>query len=417
MTILKNIKENRGRVTLASVLITSLMLTSLGLFTFINGAKADALSSVKDVLSTSTPSASANHTIFFTTSVGLAADETIIVDFNFDSATPIPAALNFEDIDLSFDTTPDAACDAGGGDTEMALLGAPAAASMGVVRTDLNTLTFTNGSTTIAANSEICIEVGTNAETGVTGIEQIVNSAGSGTPGTAAVDTVIISGTIGNDDTGTALVAFVEGVAVSVTVDASLSFTIAGVASGSCTEGGAATAVTTTVTTVPFGTSGLTTDTFYKGCQDITISTNASGGYSTSVQEDTSLLRTGADAGDKTIDDATCDSNDCTSVIAAGTTTAWGTAANNGGFGYTCSGSACNAAFATAAEFNAFPCQSAVAAECDPVNGPEAVQTPFSSTIAVATEVSRIVYKLTFSPIQPAGAYSNTVTYITTPTF
>src|SRR3989344_5085574 len=98
-------------------------------------------------------------------------------------------------------------------------LGAPAGASMGVVRTDLNTLTFTNGSTTIAANSEICIEVGTNAETGVTGIEQIVNSAGSGTPGTAAVDTVVISGTIGNADTGTALVAFVEGVAVSVTVE------------------------------------------------------------------------------------------------------------------------------------------------------------------------------------------------------
>src|SRR3989344_8252258 len=177
MTILKNIKENRGRVTLASVLITSLMLTSLGLFTFINGAKADALSSVKDVLSTSTPSTSANHTIFFTTSVGLAGSETIIVDYNFDSATPIPATLDFEDIDLSFDTTPDAACDAGGGDTEMALAAAPVTTTMGVVRTSATVLTFTNGTTAITSVSEICIEIGTNAETGVTGIEQITNAS------------------------------------------------------------------------------------------------------------------------------------------------------------------------------------------------------------------------------------------------
>jgi len=415
MTILKNIKENRGRVTLASVLITSLMIMSVGLYVFTNTAKADALTAIKDILSTSTPSASANHTIFFTTSVGLAADETIIVDFNFDSATPIPATLNFEDIDLSFDATADAACDVGGGDTEMALAAAPVTTTMGVVRTDLNTLTFTNGSTTIAANSEICIEVGTNAETGVTGIEQIVNSAGSGTPGTAAVDTVVISGTIGNADTGTALVAFVEGVAVSVTVDASLSFTIAGVTDTACTQGGTATQVTTTTGTVPFGTTGLLPNTFYKGCQDLTLSTNAAGGYSITTEENTSLLRTGT--GDTTIDDAICDAGDCSSVIGTTTTKPWDTATANWGFGYTCSGSACNAAFATATEFNAFACQSAVAASCDPNDGPLVLATPVTNAGAVNAEASRIVYKLSFSGVQPAGVYGNTITYIATPTF
>lgn len=415
MTILRNIKENKGQATLASVLITSLMLMSAGLYVFINEAKADALTSIKDVLSTSTPSASANHTIFFTTSVGLAASETVIVDFNFDSATPIPAALDFEDIDFSFQTTPDGVCDTG--DTEIVLAATPLTTTMGVVRTDLNTLTFTNGSVTAAAGSEICIEVGTNAETGVTGVEQIVNSAGSGSPGTAAIDSVVISGTIGNNDTGTALVAFVEGVAVSVTVDASLSFAIGLVTSGSCTEGGAATAVTTTATTVPFGSAGLAVDTFYKGCQDLTVSTNAANGYSITTEENTSLLRTGADAADKTINDATCDSGPCTSVIAAGTTTPWATAASNDGFGYTCSGAACDAAFATAAEFNAFPCQSAVAASCDPVDGTLAKATPISSAGAVSAQVSRIVYKLSFAGAQPAGAYSNTITYIATPTF
>ena len=414
MTILKNLKENRGRVTLASLLITSLMLASVGLFTLINEVNASALTSVKLTLSTSAPSVVANHTLFFTATNGLASGETIILTNNFDG-TPIPVALDFEDIDLSYDTTPDAACDAGGGDTEMALAAAPVTTTMGVVRTSATVLTFTNGTTAITSGSEICIEIGTNAETGVTGIEQIVNSAGSGTPGTAAVDTVVISGTIGNADTGTALVAFVEGVAVSVTVDASLSFTIAGVASGSCTQGGAATAVTTTTGTVPFGTTGLLPNTFYKGCQDLTLSTNAAGGYSITTEENTSLLRTGT--GDTTIDDAICDAGDCSSVIGTTTTKPWDTATANWGFGYTCSGSACNAAFATATEFNAFACQSAVAASCDPNDGPLALATPVTNAGAVNAEASRIVYKLSFSGVQPAGVYGNTITYIATPTF
>ena len=419
MTILKNLKENRGRVTLASLLITSLMLASVGLFTLINEVNASALTSVKLTLSTSAPSVVANHTLFFTATNGLASGETIILTNNFDG-TPIPVALDFEDIDLSYDTTPDAACDAGGGDTEMALAAAPVTTTMGVVRTSATVLTFTNGTTEITSGSEICIEMGTNAETGVTGIEQITNASKQAVAaGTANVKSVEITGNIGSDDTGTALAAIIEGVAVTVTVDESMSFSIAGVASGSCTEGGAATAVTTTTGTIPFGASGLLPDTFYKGCQDLTLSTNASSGYSITTEENTSLLRTGS--GDRTIDDAICDAADnCTSVIdntGGGTTAAWATATARHGFGYTCSGSACNAAFATATEFNAFPCRSSVVAECDPVDGPLALETPISSSIAVSTQASRIVYKLSFSGTQPAGSYSNTITYIATPTF
>jgi len=417
MTILKNLKENRGRVTLASVLMMSLILATSGLFVFVNEAKADALTSVRDILSTSAPSVVADHTIFFLATNGLANAETIILTTNFDG-TPIPAALNFDDIDLSYDATPDGVCDGGDG-AEMTLAAAPSGTTMGVVRTSATVLTFTNGSQTIGAGDEICIEIGLNAEEGGATAEQITNgSKDSVAAGTAKVWSMAISGTIGNNDTGTALVAIIEGVTVSVTVDASMSFTIAGVTDTSCTEGGSATQVTTTTGTVPYGTSGLTPNTFYKGCQDLTVSTNAANGYSISTEEDTSLLRTGPDSDDKTIDDAICDvAATCSSVIAAGTTTAWTDATSRQGFGYTCSGSACDAAFNSASEFNAFPCQSAVAASCDPVDGTLAKADPISASTSVSAQVSRIVYKLSFSGVQPPGAYSNTITYIATPTF
>ena len=104
-------------------------------------------------------------------------------------------------------------------------------------------------------------------------------------------------------------------------------------------------------------------------------------------------------------------------MIGTTTTKPWDTATANWGFGYTCSGSACNAAFATATEFNAFACQSAVAASCDPNDGPLVLATPVTNAGAVNAEASRIVYKLSFSGVQPAGVYGNTITYIATPTF
>jgi len=181
------------------------------------------------------------------------------------------------------------------------------------------------------------------------------------------------------------MVAIIEGVAVSVTIDESLSFSIAGVTNTACTEGGTATQVTTTAITVPFGSSGLAANTFYKGCHDLTVSTNAASGYSVTNEVNTSLLRPGTDSGDKTIDNAICDDGSCTAVIGTATTTPWATATANG-FGYTCSGTACNAEFNAASEFNRFVCTGSDA-NCEPGSGGEAVAANTTS-ITSATAVS-----------------------------
>ena len=91
-----------------------------------------------------------------------------------------------------------------------------------------------------------------------------------------------------------------NSIQVTATVQSSLTFTIAGVASGAgnCPNSSAAgTAdITTTSTSIPFGS--MTVDTAKVGCQTLTVSTNAGGGYVTTVQQNQNLTSAAA----KTID-------------------------------------------------------------------------------------------------------------------
>jgi len=91
---------------------------------------------------------------------------------------------------------------------------------MGVVDTSTLIMTFTNGSTVIAAGSEVCIQFGTNATEGVTGVEQITNAT------SAASFDLAFTGTFG--DTGTIVITTVtdDAVVTTATVLASLSFSI-----------------------------------------------------------------------------------------------------------------------------------------------------------------------------------------------
>jgi hypothetical protein len=91
-------------------------------------------------------------------------------------------------------------------------------------------------------------------------------------------------------------------------------------------DGAAVNAITTSATSVPFGF--ISPNTFYQGCQDLVVSTNAGNGYSVTVQE-SSAMRS-AD-GRFVIPDTTCDAGDCSVVTA----TTWVTPTKNG-FGHTC---------------------------------------------------------------------------------
>ena len=114
-------------------------------------------------------------------------------------------------------------------------------------------------------------------------------------------------------------------------------------------DGATVNAIATTATSIPFGS--INSNTFYQGCQDLTVSTNALGGYSLTVQEKYAMQTVN---GLYSIPDTTCDAANFCSVATA---TTWMTPTNYG-LGHTCvnvSGSDCNASFLNGAKFKPLP--------------------------------------------------------------
>jgi hypothetical protein len=113
-------------------------------------------------------------------------------------------------------------------------------------------------------------------------------------------------------------------------------------------DGATVNAIGTTATSVAFGT--ISPNTFYQGCQDLIVSTNAVNGYSVTVQESSAMKTTN---GQFMIPDTTCDAGGCTVVTA----TTWVTPTKNG-LGHTCvnqSGSDCNATYGNGQKFKPLP--------------------------------------------------------------
>lgn len=408
-------RGNRGAASLASVLIVSLVVFG-GAFYYIvsQPVKAASLTSVKDTLSNSAPATASNHTIQFVLQTAVNESDTVVIEFDTLGTTDqfTINSLDYRDIDLLEGTS-------GNCDT-------PTNENIGpfdqgntfsvTINSSTDSITFTATSTAgihLATSSCVVIRIGTNAVFQASGTNQIVNPAKVAAAGTADIHDIAISFTgSAAADSGSALVAVIEGVTVSVTVDETLTFSIAGVTSGNCTQdGGASSTLETTATTVPFPSSSLSTNVFYKACQLLTVSTNASSGYAVTGQQNTSLRSSSGN----TIDDTTCDDGACTEVVAASTISAWGSATNNG-FGYTCAGTPCNSVFSSATEFGQFAC-TGTDAQCDPGTGSETAYAFASTSASVSNSTSTVVYKLSVSGTQPAGAYSNTITYIVTPTF
>ena len=237
----------------------------------------------------------------------------------------------------------------------------------------------------------------------------VLNPNGAGTYFARAAtfgNETCVSGAV---DTGVAAFAIVDGVAVSATVAETLTLTLSGVAAADCdTSFGTLDGPASTASTVAFGE--VSADTFYHGCQDVYVATNAGSGFTLSGQEQTNLRDTviGKNISDSTGDDA---------LMTETVSSVWATATFNG-FGYTCADQAGATCLLTAtAGYRQFACQG-TDAECDPGTGSESATTTgvmVSSTATTAT--SRIQYKLSTSAIQEAGSYSNVIVYIATPVF
>jgi hypothetical protein len=158
-------------------------------------------------------------------------------------------------------------------------------------------------------------------------------------------------------------------------------------------DGATVNRVLTTATSVPFGI--ISPNTFYQGCQDLIVSTNAGNGYSVTVQE-SSAMRT-AD-GRFFIPDTTCDGGTCSESAAA----AWTNATKNG-LGHTCFNELnhdCNAAYSSGTNFR----------QAANLAAGETAQSVMSSSTA-ATATGRVKYRLSTGLAQPAGTYTTIISY------
>lgn len=208
-------------------------------------------------------------------------------------------------------------------------------------------------------------------------------------------------------DATTGKIALIEAVRVTATVEPTISFSIAGVGTGTSTCGATPDVSTATGTNaplaVPFG-SLANLNTFYDLSHNLEVSTNASGGYVVTTIEDDQLSIGGL--GVTTIADTDCDSEDCTTT----SDTEWVTSTDNG-FGYSIDN--IDAAI-PAFEWDDTTPTTGFSARPFDTSTP---RTIFSSTTVANAENVYVCYRLSVGATQAAGDYENQITYTATGTF
>lgn len=233
-----------------------------------------------------------------------------------------------------------------------------------------------------------------------------------GNEGKADVYKIIIEtkegGTTKEKSTVTA--AIVEGVIVTATVDAILKFTISGVSSTETVKA-TTTSVTTTATAIPFGTLPLT-PTSVTAAQELSVETNASEGFTVVVFQDGNLRSA---AGDEIscFKDGTC--VEYTNAASNPWTSPSGTLDNRntyGHFGFTSAdnslGPNCGQNYYGDNGWAGFNATNSAEVMCH--NGPADGKTENKGK-------TWVLYKVEITALQPAGEYTNTLTYIATPTY
>jgi hypothetical protein len=258
--------------TLQAVAMTvgiALFLWSTGLPTLFRFAEAASITDASDTLENSAPSQGSNHTIAFETPSGLAIGETIRLTF---PGTFTLGLLDEDDVDILINGLSSSTA---------------AAAGAGVwgVATTTTTITFTTPTNMgVASDTPITIRIGTNAVDFGTGATRITN------PSATTSYPITIDGTM--QDSGEVRVAIVDEVTVSASVNTSLTFTVSGVASGSSVNGSPTTTATgTTPTTLPFETLD-TNGTSKTLAHDLAVTTNATNGYTVTVEQTGDLQST-----------------------------------------------------------------------------------------------------------------------------
>lgn len=234
-------------------------------------------------------------------------------------------------------------------------------------------------------------------------------------------------------DNSNVMVAPVESVLISATVQETLSFAIAGVASSTEACGaGASTDVTTTAMAVPWGTISSSA-TFYDAAQQLTVSTNANNGYAVTIQENDQMGKDGAacsgvapSAGHYTftgpttcIRDTVCSGSTCSESAGYD----WTDAATYPGLGYSINnvGGDTDAAFLYSSND---PCTTSAGAGtfcarqiADVTEGSETPNNVMYKTGPTDTADAYVCYRISIPGTQPAGYYYNKVRFTAIPRF
>jgi len=177
---------------------------------------ADPLQNKSDTMSrlgnSSSDAVLSDHEIQFTTPTGVASTQSIEITFpsDFDGLNDPQGALDYTDVDLLIDNTPDGTCD--GIDQTLVASGAGVSEWNAVFSdTENRVLTLTSGgaSAVIGIGDEVCIKIGENA-TGGTANSQYIN------PTSSAAYTISIATT---SDSGNISVSIIDNDIVVITAD------------------------------------------------------------------------------------------------------------------------------------------------------------------------------------------------------
>jgi len=364
-------------------------LVVLGLFLFglIFGpsyTQAVTVVAYSDMLSDSRPSLPSNHTLSWTAGDAVAIGDTVALTFAaaFDTASIVVGDIDF---DASTKGSVSLAANCAGSELSSAVMAA-------------DVLTFTPCSefgADIGSGETITVKIGTNA---AGGSNQITNPA-------ASTPSIVLDGS-GYTGTGSAVVAIIAGVTTTATVSASLSVALAGNNSGSV-NGAVIDVTTTTATDIIF--DALAVGTPSVASQTITVSTNADGGYTSTIRKI---------SGTTTIDVLNDSSNNCDGFTGNTATNAdpqtWleptGGTANTDTcwYGYTTEDSSLGTGSATRftssggnkwAPFHTSPYE--VVYYADPIS----------------SQATKIGYEIDYNAFQLPGTYSGITEFITTAIF
>ena len=341
---------------------------------------AASLSSAKDVISSSRSGVTSSHTFSFTT----------------------PSTTAIKTVDFQYCTTSSGTCTA---PTGMILAASPTLGTVTGIAGTGYTASATSGTCTGTGNSNCTATVTvTTATTQTVTAVTVPLTAGITNPTTINTTTFVRVTTkdagAAAIDTNTVAFAVLTGTSISMTasVDPTFSFSLAAVNSGG-TVNTATTNVTTTASTIPFGT--LTSGSTKIGAIDTTVTTNSANGYTVTI----------AATANPPLADGSNNIDIFTGTNAA--PTAWSSPAgtsvnvNTGFLGYTTEEAALGTGTATRFTSGG-PKWAGLATTADEV--------AYSPT-GTSARTKRVGFQAEVNALQPSGSYTGTVLLVATPTY